>query len=113
MKRIITLFVIVALFGSCKKEENKAPTPVVTNTKLLVVELQSTEPQGAFFGYIVELNGVQVASPISVIEGDSIYVNVFNPLGNAYILKCYLDNSNVYPNANYQYSDVNWSYIIP
>jgi len=112
MKKLITLFAIVALLGSCKKEENKAPTTTTIASKLFVVELQSTEPQGTFFGYNLYLNGNSVASPITVVNGDAVKVVVYNSLGNAYVLKCFVDNVNMYPNANYQYSDVTWNYTI-
>lgn len=115
MKKLITLFAIVALFGSCKKEPIAEPVVVseAGQSKLFVVDLQSSEPQGSMFGYILYLNGSEVASPATVIAGDSVNVVVFNPMENAFVLKCYLANANVYPNSNYQYSDVNWNYVIP
>jgi hypothetical protein len=112
MKKLITLFAIVALFGSCKKEPVATPETPQAQSKLFVVELQSSEPTGTFFGYTLSLNGTTVASPITVNTGDSVRVIVFNPLSNAFILKCYVDNTNVYPNSNYQYSDVTWPYIV-
>ncbi len=113
MKKLIALFAIAALFGSCKKEPITEPeTIATTQSKMFVVDLQSAEPTGPMFGYLLYVNGTDVASPATVIAGDSVKVVVFNPLSNPFILKCYLDNVNVYPNVNYQYSDVTWTYLI-
>lgn len=112
MKKSILLFAIVALFGSCKKEPLAEPETTVQTNKLFVVDLQSSEPQGPMFGYILYLNGSDVASPATVKGGDTVKVVVYNPLENAFILKCNLDNVNVYPNSNYQYAGVNWTYTI-
>ena len=114
MKKLFTLFAIVALFGSCKKEPTPTPetTPAAQQSKMFVVDLQSSEPTGPMFGYLLSVNGTDVASPATVITGDSVKVVVFNPLSNAFILKCNIDNVNVYPNGNYQYSDVTWIYTI-
>lgn len=114
MKKLITLLAIVALFGSCKKE-TVAPattTSMTQQSKLFTVELQSSEPTGPYFGYIVEVNGSFATSPANVYPGDSVKVSVYNSLGNPFILKCYLNNTNVYPNGNYQYSDVSWIYNV-
>lgn len=112
MKKLITLFAIVALFGSCKKEPIETPEPVQHQSKMFSVELQSSEPTGSFFGYTLTVNGSDTTSPATVNTGDSVKVEVFDPLGHPYILKCYIDNVNVYPNGNYQYDNSTWIYTI-
>lgn len=112
MKKLITLLAIVALFGSCKKEPITTPETPPQQSKMFVVDLQSSEPTGPMFGYTLSLNGTSVASPVTVTAGDSVKVVVFNPLSNPFILKCYVDNVNVYPNGNYQYADVTWIYAV-
>lgn len=112
----VTIFAaIVCMATSCKKESIAEPTTTTTIpvSKLFVVYLQSSEPTGPMFGYTLSVNGNAITSPATVNAGDSVYVEVYNPLGYAYILKCNLDNANVYPNGNYQYAGATWSYIIP
>ena len=112
----VTIFAaIVCMATGCKKESIAEPatTTALPVNKLFVVDLQSSEPTGPFFGYTLSLNGTAITSPATVTAGDSVYVEVYDPLGHAYILQCNLDNANVYPNGNYQYAGVTWSYIIP
>jgi len=116
MKNLLTLFVIVALLGSCKKEENKAPTtptPTPLTTTYLFNAVYTYGEPSLYLGFVLKVNGVTKTVPVNVSVGDVLVITAHDNLDNGYVLEALKDGVRFTEgNYNMQYGSTTWNYTV-